>query len=488
MTKFKKTNKLPMEVILVNKGDQALPTGNFTTAGVALNLADGQPAVLSYDLYSSVRPAGEYVEAGDTTSEVQAIKVVMGTPASSNVTTADIWEARDKGYLESGVIAKDKIQSVSVKKPRYGRNGAQVLSAVSTPISNLEYNAYLRLISVRNDRYFGDNDEVVHATVPAVDFTALSITQPKDYVLQKLAVDFNKQSKIINLGNSAFKKGNRNFVVFGVNIAGGGGTAIGTIQPGATVNFMTDGGVTSSIVVDYPLAVALAQLVQSDANLIAASTIEVLNGATAGSAATVDALIVVGLDHTKAAAYDEIEQVRTRPELNIAGGFVRAGATKTLTTCNSDEGTGQGWKWLINWRHRAGLDVHTKQIQPHGDWFLEGKNYITEDWLYTSYEIEYFDVEETLTTREVSPKKVTLLFRAEKASAFTPTVTNIAAQIALGNAPVTIATSNGAGTGTASANVVADIEAVLTAWLEDARTSNPFTVTGDAAAGGTYLS
>ena len=57
------------------------------------------------------------------------------------------------------------------------------------------------------------------------------------------------------------------------------------------------------------------------------------------------------------------------------------------------------------------------------------------------------------------------------------------------NTPVPTVTSNDAGTGTASAVTVAAIEAVLSAWLEHARTTGTnFTVTGDAVAGGTYLS
>jgi len=57
------------------------------------------------------------------------------------------------------------------------------------------------------------------------------------------------------------------------------------------------------------------------------------------------------------------------------------------------------------------------------------------------------------------------------------------------NTPVPVSTSNDAGTGTASAVTVASVEAILSAWLEHARTTGTnFQVLGDAVAGGTYLS
>jgi hypothetical protein len=80
-----------------------------------------------------------------------------------------------------------------------------------------------------------------------------------------------------------------------------------------------------------------------------------------------------------------------------------------------------------------------------------------------------------------------LLFPCEKASAFTPTVTNIATRIAAGNTPVSMVTSNGANTGTASANTVAGVVAILDNWLETARVKYGFDLGGDAVPGGPYL-
>lgn len=491
MTKFKRTNKLPMEEIIVVKGNLAPPTGKFTTSGSSLNFAAAnQLGILSWDFDSSVRALGNFIQSGDDSNEVQAIKIVGSTPASLNVNLADPWQANDQAYLQSGIIRKTNIRSVAVKKARYAQYGGQVITDFTAPLNDTAYSATLRLLSVKNDRWFGDNDEVISATSgPAVNFTTLGTTNPLDYVLQRLAYNFNLQSKAVSVTNNGLKKGNRNFVVFGVKLAGGSGVVLNNVAPGTSIPFMTVNGVSNTLVADIPLVQTLAYLVQDSADLLGTSTIENIDITTAGAAAKIDALIVVGLPRTLAAAYDDVEQAQTKPEINLAGGFRLQATPFTVTNCAPNEGTGQGSKWLINWRHRAGLVTHTKQIQPMGDYFIEGKSYIDPDNLYASYIIEYFDTEEVLSGTEVSPKRIVLLFRNEVASAFTINVANVVTRIAGGNTPINIITSNDAGTGTAGTTLVTAVEAILTAWLEHARTTgNPFTVTGDAVAGGAYLS
>lgn len=209
-----------MDDIFVVKGDRVVPTGDFATATTALNLQDGQLGVLAWDFDSTVRPLGEYKRAGDDSNEVQAIKVVVGTPKSQKIHLADIFEAGDKGFLESGVINKTNIRAVTVKLPEYPVAGAQCFEFAFTPVEDTEYKAYIRLKSVRNDRFYGDNDEVIHAVVPAIaDLT--TITNDQSFVLEQLAYTFNLQSKAVSLtGSNGNRKGNRNVVVFGVDSTG----------------------------------------------------------------------------------------------------------------------------------------------------------------------------------------------------------------------------------------------------------------------------
>ena len=482
----KKTNKLPMEKILVFTGDQALPTGNFTTSGTALNLASGQAGILSFDPNSTVRPLGQYIVSGDDSNEVQAIKIVQGTPASSNTLTADVWEVGNKSHVETGVIRKGNIRSVAVKKWTPAVYGGAAITAFTTPVNDGEYSAYLKLDSVRYDKSYSTmNDNVIQSSAPVVNFTTAGIAQPLDYVLSNLLYNFNSRSVAVAKNGV---KGIQSFVVFGVKAAGGSGQAIGTITPATNITFQTINGVAQVMKSSVELCSTLARLVQDNTQLVAASTIENVDLSTAGTTAKIDALIVIGLPQDPAAIYDNVAEQQVKVLPNFAKSFI-SGVDPVVTLCNPVEAFNTGRKLKIQESWRALVPVHTMQVQPRGDWFSEGISYVDATKNYTSYAIEYFDTEETLTTSEVDPKLAILLFRSEIPSSFTVTVNNIITRIAASNPPIPTVTSTDAGTGTASAVTVAAIEAVLTAWLEHVRTTgNQFRVLGDATPGGTYLS
>lgn len=480
---LKKTNKLPMEVILVAKGDQALPTGTFATTGTTVNIADGQIGILSWDKDSSVKTRGTYIASGDDSNEVQSIKLVQGTPASANTQLADIWEVGDKTHIESGTIRKNNIRSVYVKKAAIPVFGGQVASAFPTPVNDGEYQVFLKLDSVRYDREYSTmNDNVVSASAPIVNFTTAGIAQPLDYVLTNILVELNSQSKAVT---SNSRRGTKSYVVFGVKFAGGSGQVIGTITPTTNITFQTVNGVAQVLKSSSELCQTLARLTKDNAALLATSTIENVDITTAGAAAKIDGLIVIGLPHELAAEYDNVAAVQVKPTLNFAKSFI-SGVDPIVTTCAPSEGFGQGRKWALLNSLRPGLQTFTMQNQPHGDWFSEGKNYINSSNLYTSYIIDYFDTESVDNQTIVSPKKATILFRCEVPSTFTTTVNAI---IARGTTDIPTVTSTDAGTGTVSAVTVAAVEGVLSAWLEHARTTGTsFAVGGDAVAGGTYLS
>jgi hypothetical protein len=227
----KRTNKLSMPVIEVAKGDQALATGTLTSASSALNIASGQLGVLSWD-FNGTKPLGTFIAASDDATDVSAIKILCGTPASSATQNADLWEVGDKAYVESGVIRANKIRSVSVAKARFPRWGGTAATDFSAPVDNTEYKAYVRLLSVRNDRDYGNNDDVLTVVTPAVNFTALGTVSPKDYVLKNIVYKLNGYSKLIT-GNGNQTKGNKDVLALAVRSTGftaGAGTAVLTSQ------------------------------------------------------------------------------------------------------------------------------------------------------------------------------------------------------------------------------------------------------------------
>jgi len=559
----KRTNKLSIPVIQVATGDQALATGTLTSSTSDLNIDNGQIGVLSWD-FNGTKPLGTFIASTDDANDVKAIKILVGTPKSSASHLADVWEVGDKAYVESGVIRAGQIRSVAVQKARFPKWGGVAATSFPTPVDDVEYKAYVRLLSVRNDRDYGKNNDVLPVVVPATDFTGLSIASPKDYVIKQLVDKINRYSSLVNQnGNQA--KGNKDVIALAVRstgftaaaatasrtgtavssvtvgtagtgyetaptvtftggggsgakavatinaagavtgitvtaggtgytsdptvvISGGGITTIGTIAVGSVVPFQTINGVTSSITADEAFVRALAELVNSNADLTGTSVIAVTNVATAGVGAKSDGLIVLGTPATQAAYFDNIQHVQTTAEVSFGGGFQTAAVKPTVTKMWADEGTGQGSKWIINSADRYLLTVHTMQNHPHGEWFKAGKDYINEDKLYTSYSIDFYDTEEVLTTQTTSPKNVTILFPCEKASSFTANVNNIVTRLAAGNTPINMVTSNDAGTGTASATTVTSVNNILDAWLESARGIKNFDVLGEAVVGGPYLS
>lgn len=482
---IKKTNKTATtDVILVATGDKVLPTGALVTTSTAFNLLDGQVGVLSYDSNSTVRPLGNFLVSGDDSSEVAAIKLVQGTPKSNQTQTVSLWEDGDKAKVESCIIRKNHILSVAVKKADFGQWGATSVSGFTTPQDDLVYGAYFNLDSPRIDREYRMNDKTQYASSKSQDYSVVGIAQPLDYVLQDIAYQFNAQSRLVYHSGQTLR-GTREQVVLGVKIAGGAGQALGTITPSTVVNFELRNGVNQTIVFGRDGVAALADLMQKDANLVATSTIEVLDFKTAGTTAKVDALIFLGLPAIPSPAFDDIHQLQTAVDIQLSPTF----GTYLKTDVSAKESVNSGRSWLINWRNRPGTMVHTMQMLPQGDYFLEGKHYINDAKSYTSYAIEFVDVDPTIYGGHTGQKRATMLLPCEVLSSFVANVTNVAARLAANNSAYPMVTSNDAGTGTASANTVAGLEGVLTAWLEHARTTGTgFTVTGDAIAGGVYLS
>src|SRR6056297_4213100 len=115
MSKFKRTNRAntaSKEIILVGSGDQALASGALAGDSTSLNIADGQLGVLSWDFDGTVA-LGTFITAGVTAANVQAVKVLQGTPKSNAIHTVEPWEVSDQGFVESGIIHRSNIRSVA---------------------------------------------------------------------------------------------------------------------------------------------------------------------------------------------------------------------------------------------------------------------------------------------------------------------------------------------------------------------------------------
>lgn len=429
---FKGTNKVQtaMETVLVATASTT-PTGALVGATTAYNITNGQVAVMSYDLDGSP-VMGTFVSAAAApTSTNKAVKLVQGTPKSSAIHTVDPFEVGHKALVESDIIYHSAILDYTKTAASVGQLSTETFTAFGTPTGGKTYGGYLRLNSVRKDREFGDNDDVIYEefTTP-VDITG--ITNVKDYVLQNLIARFNMRSKVISTTNSAMdRRGNKEFVMLAIKTTGGSGTVVNTVVTNGTLNVMTEGGVTSQVTVTNEMVVSLARAVR--AGFIAGTaTIETVDLTTAGDAAKVDGFIVLGLDADLAAIYDDIAQVRTVAELNLTENFTTIGFTKGKV--NPAEPVGLARVEISDNRERAQLRVHTMQNQPCMDFYSEGQSYIVDGTWYNSAIVHFYDYEETITVRPRYEKRTTVLWAA--APAATTAVSAAVTALAASNPPI----------------------------------------------------
>ena len=417
---MKRTNKLSIPKLLVGSTDTALVNNTaLVGASNALAISNGQLGVLSWD-YSGTPALGTCIAPGVLPTAVSQIKVIQGTPASSNMSTADnVFRVNDPALIESGIIARDKIISFSAKRYKIPTYGAVALTGfAATATANTQYGFYTELISQTNDRDNSDNDNVLSTVIETPDWGGTGgvfPTSTRDWVLQNLASNLNSRSKAVR---SSYGTGAEDVIVFGLNSSGGSATGnnanaatFGGTIPGAILNVQTINGNTSTFTVDQAFVQMMAQI--RIANTIpAAATWEVIDLSTAGAASKIDVLLVVGLPRTRSAYYDNIEQLY--PNVKVNPGFayqptLAGGSLITTTRIPADEGTGQGWKLRNANDLRNQLFVHTMQTQPMGEWFSQGKEYIDETANYHQYILEYYDTENTINSEVISPKQLTII-------------------------------------------------------------------------------
>ena len=473
MSKIKRDNRNSIPELLVGYTNTALVSaGALVGTGTALNITNGALGLVSWDFNGS-EPMGDFMQAGDAAT-VEYVKIVQGTPLSANLSKVQAWETADLAYVSSDIIARRQVRSFTAKQFKAAQLGAHAFGGFNTPANETLYKAYAFLDSVRMDRDYGDNDNVVASTFTTPNYTTLGTVDPLDHLLQNFAVRFNANSKAVATSNPSLRTGNKDFIVLGVKLAGGAGTAIGTAVCGDSIDVMTIGGVTTSITVDAPTIRALASVINSgDAGVIAASTIEVLNLSTAGAAAKVDALIFLSLEETTGAYFDDISQTIPRIEVTLSDNF-NTGGIVGKDLISPEEPIGSGRQLKIMEDNQSRIYRHTMQKQPYMEYFSEGITYVDPTKNYNMYIVDYFEYEPTLTTVEHYPKQLVIIVPVlEPICTNGEDIADVAAFTTFANYYDTTAVS---------AATIASLEAIFGAWLKSAMTVSPFTLHGNATA------
>lgn len=451
MSGFKKTNRSYMEQWVVPKGDQAFATDTLVDATTAYGIADGQLGVLSWDLNGTV-PLGTFLAAGDLPTDAKSVKVLQGTPASANIHTADnIWEIGDRCRVESGIITAGKVRSVASSEYTVGNYSAAVFGNFVGLDDEVEHSLVIRMLSQRRDRDYGNNDDVITVVAPAA---AVAPANNEHYVTTQLVVKTNERSLYTPLGVSGINKGTKPIIAFGTIRGGGSGQAIGTITVGTVITYMVDNGNNITYTATAQFVAALAKLVDAG-SLAALDTIAVVDITTASTGTTLDGILVVGFDERQAAYFDDIYAVRVNLEASLGKGFEAPTVTYLQDSVAPIEENNMGRNLLIAFRNRAGLNVHTMQNHPHGDWFSRGKEYLLDGKLYNLNILEYTEVEDTLTVESVTQAKL-----------FIPTEVTINTAITVSAAVVNIAANNPVFAVTSAVPLaVTGLNTIFGAWL-----------------------
>lgn len=444
---------------LVASGNQNLAANDLPlfTTGNSMNVASGQLAIVNMQANNATYAVNDTINASLQTGAVEAFKIVQGTPASSNIALADnVFEAGHKTHVETQVMRRDNIYAISTTLPSVGTRASQLVTQTAKPQDSSLYSMYVQMFGESNDKNFGNNRNVVYKSFTTPSYASMATGVAIDHLYQNLITEVNKSSNATGVFGI---KGTDSFLAFGIKLAGGvsGATTIGTLTAGSAVPYMTLNGVTYSYTLDAADVATMNAWIAASVGITATSQIVNVNITTTGSAANVDAIVVIALDEKIKAAYDTVSSKRHGIAINLGDNFVIEGKKATKVTSAKEE-VNSSRNLLIDYERRAGTIVHTPQRLPNNDFFVTGKQYIQDNSWYTLTVISYYDTQtnSTGTFTDLHGKKAKIALPA------TVTVGNVTAGVSYA---------------TAASTTVSSLNTALGAWLSSASTTGQTTIT-----------
>jgi len=394
------SGKPKTEVILVAKAGVAVAnaanaTENlFDPASLVANILDGQLGVVCDTHTSSTRAYNEFIDSSDDAVKVDTIRVVQGTPASADISAIAPLPYADKAAVKSYKIQAKNGIMYTAKVAKSSSSDAWVIGGslgAITPVSETDYKLHLQFISARNDKYFsvqGNENLSINFTTP--DYTTLATTSPLDHLVQNLVYNADLNSYAMRYNMPFVRRGNKNFVAFALKLAGGSGTKIGNIVAGVSFPAITSNGSTVSYIPNGDFVETIKNVIAngSTSGVTANTTIELVDLSTAGAATKTDAILLVALDHTLAAARDEIVPVKVRLNIGLEYGFQSGVSAAKANLSKPFEGEGKARTWQLYFDNGARLNIFTQQSRMHTEYFLQAPSYIDATKDYTAYIID----------------------------------------------------------------------------------------------------
>lgn len=443
------TNKQYTEYFLVHGDGTDLPaSGDLFGTGTSVNLSDGQLGVIWGRSYGG-NSYGHFLLAGDTPSIdiAPVIKVVQGTSNSANFSELYGWHYDIPAFSATPEIRANTIQRVSSKVHGVATYSTLLVDGWGTPASNTRYAMNLKLRSVRKDRTYGGNVDQW-----TVDYTTGDISGSANAVgelLMGLGNKINLHSKQFN-ALPDFNTGTKQVFALGIDISGGDGTTIGTAAVGDSINVWTYNGTTYSVTLTKEMLQTLTDTVAAT-NLTNTSTIEVI---TTAAPDTVDALLLVGMDHDLARAHDDVYARKVSVEATVNDNI-----TATVTTgADAKEDNGSGRNLKIWFNERAFGQTGNLQLAGYSDQLITPIEYIDETKRYTTHVIDTYNQDVINNDHIHNQTRIWILMEATDDS---------------GTATV----AGGITVSTKDTSALSGLNAVLGAWL---LTNNAFEINGDS--------
>ena len=398
------SGKPKSETILVAKAGVAVANAANATENVfdpstfVTNILDGQLGIVCDTHNSSTRAFNEYLDTTDDAVKVDEIRIVQGTPKSSDISTVSNLPYGDKELVKSMKIKAKNGIMFTAKVAKASSNDAWVIGAdgagTISAVGDSDYKLHLQFLSKRNDRDFsvqGNENFTVSYSTP--DYTTLATAEPLDHLVQNLVYSANLNSFALRYNMPFVKRGNKNFVAFAINFTGGSGTKLGNITAGVGFPAIVSNGSNVNFIPDADFVQTITNIIANGSSygIDADTTIELVDLSTAGAADVAQGILLVALDHKLAAARDEIAQVKVRMNVGLEYGFNSGTSTTKVNLSKPYEGEGKARVWQLEFDKRARLNIFTQQNRMYGEYFLQPPTYIDQTKDYTAYIIEHKD-------------------------------------------------------------------------------------------------
>lgn len=402
------------QTFLVLGGDQAVQLSPNAGGKIALddpsgdlvNIADKQLGVV-VDKHTDVTLERHFLVNNDTFTAVKSIRLIQGTPNSAQVSNANYFGMGHKTYVQSNPIdLNQELHVVSYPAKQSYSSAWLIGDLAANPGAISVTDNVIYKIRIGFDGRFqnkrNSNSGIAKMFINIKKLPAVA-TNVSDRFIKRACAQLNKLSS--HQGRKKAKgvsSGNKPALCFAVNLAGGAGTSIATIQGaavGTKYTYEVDGTRTFTFTVTDDLKETLTNAIANVANITAATTIEIIDLTTAGTvamaagAAAADAILVLALDSKPALIDDQLETYKTT--INAVGLEGFAGEVSRVIASRTHRGYGYGWQLYKMYRDRAQQEIIGGETMPLENRPMSDIPYYmaTDNTLYNVHEVWSQDVQ-----------------------------------------------------------------------------------------------